>query len=380
MIELGRKILRRISTLAAVGGLALSMALAGCGSSSNNTATSQPTTGASDTSAPSMSASESAAAQQYPDFKACMVSDTGGFNDHSFNETSLAGMMQAGQTYGVQTSKLQSNADSDYPTNLATLTKQGCNEITSVGFLLADSTLAAAKKNPNTKYAIIDNSYGHAIPANLKELTFATDQAAFLGGYLAAGTTHSGTIGTMGGVEIPSVTIYMDGFLKGIQQYNKDNGKNVKLLGWDGKKGAFSNDFGDVSKCKSIAQTQIQQGADIEFPVAGGCGEGALQAAKAAGDLGIWVDTDGYESEPDYKSILLASVMKRVDSATIAAIVDAASGKWSNKPYVGTLANQGVALSPYHDFDSQIPQDLKDKITSYQQQIEADPKSFGLSG
>ena len=374
--------MRKISTLAAVGGLALSLALAGCGSSSNDTATQPPTTTTSDNSAasPSDTGSASAAAKQYPKFKACMVSDTGGFNDHSFNETSLAGMMEAGQQYGVQTSKLQSNADSDYTTNLATLAKQGCNEITSVGFLLADATLAAAKKNPNIDYGIIDNPYGKAIPSNLKELLFATDQAAFLGGYLAAGMTHSGTIGTMGGVEIPSVTIYMDGFLKGIQQYNKDNGKDVKLLGWDGKKGAFSNDFGDVSKCKSIAQTQIQQGADIEFPVAGGCGEGALQAAKAAGDLAIWVDTDGYVSEPDYKDILLASVMKRVDSATIAGIVDAASGKWSNKPYMGTLSNQGVALSPYHDFDSKIPQALKDKITSYQQQIEANPKAFGLSG
>lgn len=379
---MGRWILRKISTLAAVGGLALGLALAGCGSSSNDTATqpSTTTTSGSSTASPSDTGSASAAAQQYPNFKACMVSDTGGFNDHSFNETSLAGMMAAGQQYGVQTSKLQSNADSDYPTNLATLAKQGCNEITSVGFLLADATLAAAKKNPNIDYGIIDNSYGKPIPPNLKELTFATDQAAFLGGYLAAGMTHTGTIGTLGGVEIPSVTIYMDGFLKGINQYNKDNGKDVKLLGWDGKKGAFSNDFGDVSKCKSIAETQIQQGADIEFPVAGGCGEGALQAAKAANDLGIWVDTDGYVSEPDYKDILLASVVKRVDSATIAGIVDAASGKWSNKPYVGTLANQGVSLSPYHDFDSVIPQDLKDKITQYQQQIEADPKSFGLSG
>ena len=364
--------MRKLTSLAAVGGIALSLALAGCGSS-DDTAGDQTTTTASSPSASTSSAT------QYPDFKACMVSDTGGFNDHSFNETSLAGLTEAGETYGVQTSKLQSNADSDYATNLKTLVGQGCNEITSVGFLLADATLAAAKKNPDTDFAIIDNSYGKTIPSNLKELTFATDEAAFLAGYLAAGMTKSGTVGTMGGVEIPSVTIYMDGFIKGVAQYNTDNGTSVKVLGWDGKKGAFSNDFGDVSKCKSIAETQIQQGADIEFPVAGGCGEGALQAAKTAGDLAIWVDTDGYDSESDYQSILLASVLKKVDQATIAGIVDAASGQWSNTPYVGTLENGGVGLSDLHDFASVVPQDLQDKIADYQQQIESDPSQFGLS-
>ena len=361
--------MRKLTSLAAVGGLALSLALAGCGSSDD-------TAGDDTSSAPTASTSS---ATQYPDFKACLVSDTGGFNDHSFNELALSGLTEAGQTYGVQTSKLQSNADSDYATNLSTLVGQNCNEITSVGFLLADATLAAAKKNPNTDFAIIDNSYGKKIPANLKELTFATDEAAFLAGYLAAGMTKSGTVGTLGGLPIPSVTIFMDGFIKGVDQYNSDNGTQVKYIGWDGKKGSFSNDFADVSKCKSIAETQIQQGADILFPVAGGCGEGALQAAKTAGDLAIWVDNDGYNTEADYQSILLTSVVKRVDSATIAGIVDAASGQWNNEPYVGTLANEGVALAPYHDFDSQVPQELKDKITDYQQQIEADPSSFGLS-
>jgi len=366
----------RIAVVAVAATLSLSLAACGSSDNANNASDAgSSTAGSSASSSPSASST----GETYPDFKACIVSDTGGFNDHSFNETSLAGLVEAGKTYGVQTTKLQSSADSDYTNNLKTLVKQGCNEITSAGYLLADATLAAAKANPKVDFAIIDNSYGKPIPANLKELTFATDEGAFLAGYLAAGMTKSGTVGTLGGVQIPSVTIYMDGFIKGVDQYNKDNGKSVKLLGWDGKKGSFSNDFGDVSKCKSIAETQIQQGADILFPVAGGCGEGALQAAKSAGDLAIWVDTDGYTSEADYRSILLSSVEKRVDSATIAGVVDAASGKWSNKPYVGTLANEGVSLAPFHDFDSQVPQELKDKIADYQKQIESDASALGLS-
>ena len=172
-----------------------------------------------------------------------------------------AGLDAAASTYGVQTAKVQSKADSDYADNLATLANEGCNEVTSVGFLLATDTLDAAKKNTDVDFAIIDNAYmdekGNPIeiPANLKELTFQTDQAAYLAGYLAAGTSKSGVIGTLGGLQIPTVTIFMDGFLAGINAYNEDNSADVKLLGWDGKNGSFSSDFGDTSKCKTIAES-----------------------------------------------------------------------------------------------------------------------------
>ncbi|GAB2968160.1 BMP family lipoprotein [Nocardioides montaniterrae] len=351
--------MRRIGKIAAVG-LVASIALTACGSNNDG--------GAKGGNSPSAS---------HPDFKACIVSDTGGFNDHSFNETALSGLTAAGDKYGITTSKVQSQADNQYADNLKTLINQKCDEITSVGFLLATDTLNAAKATPNTKFAIIDNTYVDGkgkpikLPSNLKELTFSTDQPSFLAGYLAAGMSKSGTVATLGGLQIPTVTIFMDGFYAGVNQYNKDNGKNVKVLGWDGSNGAFSGDFGDTSKCKAIAQGQIQQGADIVFPVAGGCGAGALEAAKSAGDLGIWVDSDGYDqpSLADYKSMLLTSVVKRVDNATTAAIGDAVDGKFNNTPYVGTLQNSGVGLAPFHDFDSVIPQALKDKLDEYKSKI-----------
>jgi basic membrane protein A len=356
---------KKTATIAAAATL-LALSLSACGDDSkDDDASDKPSTGSSSSSTASETPSE--AAKQYPDFKACIVSDTGGFNDHSFNEIALAGLDAAGKTYGVKTAKVQSKADSDYADNLATLVGEGCNEITSVGFLLATDTLDAAKKNKDVDFAIIDNAYtddkGNPIklPDNLKELTFQTDQAAYLAGYLAAGTSKSGVVGTLGGLQIPTVTIFMDGFLAGINAYNKDNDADVKLLGWDGSNGSFSSDFGDTSKCKTIAEQQIQQGADIVFPVAGGCGLGALEAAKAKNDLGIWVDSDGYEST-DYGSILLTSVVKRVDNATTTAVADAASGAFDNKPYVGTLENDGVGLAPYHDLDSVIDGDLKSKI------------------
>lgn len=353
----------------AVVAVATALSLTACGNRGGDQ------TSASDSNSPAAPASSSAApAESHPDFKACMVSDSGGFDDKSFNQTSLAGQTQAGSQFGIKTGKVESNSDAEYADNIKLMLKQKCDEITTVGFLLADATLAAAKANPKVDFAIIDNSFVNAkgknlAPKNLKALTFDTAQPSYLAGYLAAAESQSGIVGTFGGQNIPTVTIFMEGFRQGIEKYNKDNGKDVKLIGWDGKNGSFTDDFENKSKGQTIAQQEIQQGADIIFPVAGTAGLGGLQAAKDANLRAIWVDTDGYVSAPEYKDILLTSVMKRVDTATETAIGDAIHGKFNNTPYVGTLENDGVALAPYHDFDSKIDQSVKDKIDQLKQQI-----------
>ena len=124
--------------------------------------------------------------------------------------------------------------------------------------------------------------------------------------------SESGVVGTFGGLPIPTVTIFMEGFRQGVEKYNEDNGTDVKLLGWDGKDGSFTEDFEDKTKGQSVGEQLIGQGADILFPVAGPAGLGGLQAAKDAGAKGIWVDTDGFEST-EYGDILLTSVAKGMD-------------------------------------------------------------------
>jgi basic membrane protein A and related proteins len=348
----------------------LALALTACGdrgdSNDESSGTSSSTTASASTST-SASSSASSSTASNPDFKACMVSDSGGFDDKSFNQTSLKGQDDAAQQFGIQTAKVQSTGDSQYVGNINQMVQQGCNEITTVGFLLADATLAAAKKNPDIDFASVDNAFDKP-PANLKGLTFQTDQPSYLAGYLAAGMTKSGIVGTFGGQNIPTVTIYMEGFRQGILAYNKDNGTDVKLLGWDGKDGSFTDDFNDKTKGQSIGEQLIGQGADIIFPVAGTAGLGGLQAAKDANAYGIWVDVDGYVST-EYGSILLTSAEKGLDASVTSAISDAINGTYSNENYVGTLANGGVGLAPYHDFDSKIPQDLKDKIDQLKQGI-----------
>jgi basic membrane protein A len=305
-----------------------------------------------------------------PDFKACMVSDSGGFDDKSFNQTAKAGLDNAVEDFGIKSAAVQSKADSDYAPNIAALVRQKCNVITTVGFLLGDATLASAKQNPNINYSIVDFSYSdpetgeNTAPANVQGLVFDTASPSFMAGYLAAGMTKSGFVGTFGGAPIPTVTIFMDGFWEGVQYYNKEHKKDVKVVGWDEttQKGAFTGDFEAKGKGQTTAAGLIQQGADIIFPVAGPAGLGGLQAAKEAGVKAIWVDTDGCVSAAEYCDILLTSVVKGMDVAVEQSILDAIQGKFSNEPYVGTLENGGVGLAPYHQADSEIPDDLKNEI------------------
>ena len=226
-----------------------------------------------------------------------MVSDSGGFDDKSFNQTAKAGLDGAVEDFKVQQAAVQSKADADYAPNLAALVRQKCNEITTVGFLLGDATLASAKANPNINYSIVDFAYSdektgeNIAPTNLKGLIFDTASPSFMAGYLAAGMTKSGFVGTFGGAPIPTVTIFMDGFWEGVQYYNEEKNKDVKVVGWDEttQKGSFTGDFEAKGKAQTTAAGLIQQGADVIFPVAGPAGLGGLQAAKEArreGDLG----------------------------------------------------------------------------------------------
>jgi basic membrane protein A len=353
---------KKTARTAAVVGIA-ALVLAGCGS--------RPSDNASSSDTPSSTPSSSAPAESHPDFKACEVSDSGGFDDKSFNQTSLKGLTDAKTDLGVQTAQVESNSDSEYADNIDALVKQGCNSITTVGFLLGDATLAAAKKNPKIDFSIVDFAYDKA-PKNLKGLTFNTAEPSYLAGYLAAAESKTGIVGTFGGLNIPTVSIFMEGFRQGVEKYNSDSGKSVKLLGWNGKDGSFLNTFDDKGKGQSVAQGMIQQGADVIFPVAGPAGLGGLQAAEDAKDKGvraIWVDTDGCVSAAEYCDVLLTSVVKGMDTAVEQSIKDAVDNKFSNQPYVGTLANGGVGLAPYHDADSTIDQSVKDKIDELKKQI-----------
>ena len=365
--------LRAVRTgLVAAVAVAAALSMAACGSKSNGGGNSNPpstgTTSGPASSAPAGGSSSTASAAGKA-LTACMVLDTGGIDDKSFNETSYAGMTAAKQTNpNLKISYVPSNSSNDYTPNLNTEVGKKCDPIIAVGGLMAANVTKAAKANPSGHFAEVDNP--SAAP-NMYGMQFNTAQGAFLGGILAAGMSKTGTVGTWGGAKIGPVTIYMDGFYDGVQYYNQQKHKNVKVLGWNVKSqnGTFvpgNNPFGDPNSGKSISQTMINQGADVIFPVAGGSGLGAGAAAQASGGKAnvIWVDTDGCESAAQYCKYFISSVTKGLSQAVQAYLAQASKGTFPTGSYIGTLANGGTGLAPYHDFQGKVPAALTAMINT----------------
>jgi basic membrane protein A and related proteins len=313
------------------------------------------------------------------DFTACEVTDTGGPDDNSFNETAFNGLASAGEELGFEPFVQESDAESDYGPNIQAMIDRPCTLIVTVGFLLGDATATAAEENPDQQFAIVDYDYstdgGDSADEfeNVRELTFSTDEAAFLAGYLAAATTETGTVGTYGGINIPTVTIFMNGFAAGVDYYNEENDENVELVGWDADEqdGSFTGDFDDQAKGRDTTVALIDEGADIIMPVAGPVGEGSIEAIRAGGgdQKLIWVDTDGCESLPDDCDLFLTSVMKNMDVAVEDTVTAAAEGDFQGGAYVGTLENDGVGIAPFNEFEEQVPQELQDTLDDLRQQI-----------
>ncbi|MCB1517664.1 MAG: BMP family ABC transporter substrate-binding protein [Hyphomicrobiaceae bacterium] len=314
-------------------------------------------------------------------FTACQVTDTGGIDDNGFNQTAWKGVTDAMAEHGIEGRFLESQAATDYEPNINSLLG-GCDIIITVGFLMGDATAAAAQANPDQKFSIVDYAYDPTIP-NVLGQVFATDQAAFLAGYLAAGMTKSGTVGTFGGINIPPVTVFMDGFAWGVDYYNQQKGTSVTVLGWDPdtKEGLFTNNFESLDDGRTFAQNLYDEGADIVLPVAGPVG---LGSAALADELGtdnlkiIGVDADQYLTNPEKQGVYLTSILKQMDATVKSAIEAAMDGTFAGGLEVGTLENAGVGLAPYHDMDSAVPAELKSEIETIKQQIIDGTISVGM--
>ena len=303
--------------------------------------------------------------------KVCQITDTGGIDDKSFNATAWKGVQDAMDKLGVEGKYLESKEVADYEKNLNAFIEEKCDLIITVGFLIGDATKAAAEANPDMKFSIVDYSYDPPIP-NVVGQIFNTDEAAFLAGYLAAGVTKTGKVGTFGGLPIPTVTIFMDGFARGVAYYNQLKGTNVEVLGWDPANpdaGLFSNSFDDQQKGRELAVSLMDEGADIIMPVAGPVGLGSAAAIKERGNAYlIGVDSDWVLTSPEYAGITLTSVMKLMDSTTFQVIQSVVDGTFKGGNVVGTLENKGVDIAPFHNLDSIVPAELKAEI----EQLKAD--------
>ena len=322
------------------------------------------------------------------DYKACVAFDTGGLGDKGFNDLAMKGLEDA-KALGYKTAFAEAQGATDYAGNIQRLIDESCQTIITVGFTQTQATIDATLANKDVNFAQVDATWPEAgadytpgtaddmpFPANFTGLDFQIDEAGMLAGYLAAGFSKSGKIGTYGGQQFPGVTRFMDGLSAGIKYYNEKNGTAVAILGWDAAKqtGTFvggDNPWGDPAKGEQLAQTFIDQGADIVHPVAGGTGNGTIKAMLAAGKYAIGVDTDQSLSLPDYAAAIITSSEKVIDVAVLDQIKKNAGGDTGGENYIGTLANTGVALSPFHDFDAQISPELKAGIDALKAEIAA---------
>ena len=319
-----------------------------------------------------------------PKLKVGLVVDSGSENDKSFNEYTLKGAREAATAAGLDFFYLTSQSDLDYERHVESLVSQGANLVITVGFRMGDATAKAARRHPNIKFAIVDVPFfpgaGCAETAtdcysaeggltNVTSLTFAEDQVGYLAGVLAGCMTRSGTVATVAGLEIPPVARYVNGFERGARSVSP----GLVMLH------RYIPDFDDPATGKVVAQGFIQQGADVIFVAAGNTGNGGLLAAKEAGRMAIGVDVDQYFSYPDVRDALLTSAAKNMDVATAAAVRDFAAGQLASGIRTSTLANGGIGLAPYHDWDDRIPQSCKDRVAEATSTVKADPTITGAS-
>jgi len=297
---------------------------------------------------------------------ACQVTDVGGVDDKGFNQAAYEGLLQAQAELGVAVEYLESQGDADYDPNLQSFIDKGCDVIITVGFLLADATKKYGEANPDTAFAIVDSN---SSAPNVQGLTFAANEGAFLTGYLSAAMSETGVVGTYGGINIPPVTVWMQGFALGVKYYNEQKGADVKVLGWDIDKqdGTFAGNFESLDDGRNIAKTMYDEGADIIFTVAGPVGLGsAAFAQETDGKLRIiGVDKDMAISDSENANVYLASALKGVTAAVFQAVQDALAGTGGGTDYVGTLANGGAG----YVVSQEIPAELQAELDEIQQGI-----------
>jgi basic membrane protein A and related proteins len=289
--------------------------------------------------------------------KVGLVTDIGGLNDHGFNHLAYVGLQKAQKQLGVSVSVHTSTSAADYIPNMSSFAQQGYNLVIAVGFLMYDDVKTVAAKFPNTKFMIIDNGWSKGDPPNLEGTLFHEQEAGYLVGYLS-GLLYKGqavTMSTVGGQKIPPVDRYIAGFQAGA----KAGDPSVTLLN------GYSQDFVAQDKCKNLALQQIGQGSKVVFQVAGGCGLGALDAAKQKNVWGIGVDADQSYVGPQ----ILTSALKRVDTDVFTTIQQVKAGQFKGgSTFSYTVKNNGIGIGKV---SSKVPSAIVKQVAAVEKQIAA---------
>jgi basic membrane protein A len=316
-------------------------------------------------------APEKSAAPAPAKLRVGLVTDTGGVNDKSFNQSSWAGAQRAARELGFEARFIESKQPTDYEKNLDQFASEHFDAVVSVGFLMGDATAAKARQYPGTKFAIVDTAYFPAqgdrnCPETVKDcyvdggltnvtsLLFAEDEVGFLAGVVAGGMTRTGVVCSVSGMEIPPVVRFVTGFQNGARWARP----GVKTLN------AYIPSFTDAAKGKETATQMAAQGCDVGFCLGGSTGNGGLLGMKEKGLMAIGVDVDQYESYPEVRTALLTSAAKNVDAAVFAFLKSVKDGTVKGGMSTASLKNGGVGLAPYHDWEARVPQAVRERVAA----------------
>jgi len=371
---------RNLRFLAVFGALAL--VLAACSPADSDATTTTDGGGATTTDGGGSTTTTEAMtttteASDFTAVKVCFVTDDAGVDDRSFNASGWQGVQDAVASGAAQPDPilLESSSEADYQPHIETCLDQGAEHIVTSGFKLAGATTTFAEANPDVQWTIIDFA---SVGTNVAGTEFQTDEAAFAAGYLAAGLTQTGVVATYGGANIPTVSIFMDGFARGVAHYNEVKGTEVQVLGWDveAQDGTFTGVFDPADPIvRATCESQLDEGADIVLPVGGAinlpCGT-AIQDRGIDGAL-IGVDVDAFDAMPaEFQDLWLVTVLKALASGVTTSIEAHASGDpLGGSSYVGNLANDGVGLSDYHAFADRVPAELDTEVQQILEDIES---------
>jgi basic membrane protein A len=362
-----------------------SMILAACGPAETEApavteapATEMPATEMPATEMPAteMPASEAPTEAPTTDVKIAVVTDVGQLEDKSFNQAAYEGGKAAAENLGATFDVIVTQNISDYKQNIQTFIDQGYNVIITVGFLMGTDTTIAAKENPDVKFIGVDQgicvdaegapdpTFGCAGDAatllpNYQGIQFAEEQAGYLAGIVAASISKSGTIGAVGGTNVPAVVAYNAGYVAGAQSVNPDIKTLYQETNPDPAKG-----FNDPATGKAIAQQFIGQGADVLFQIAGLTGQGVLEAACDAGIYGIGVDVDQVETLPNLSKCIVTSAEKKLKDTVQAVAESVASGDFQagTVSYNAASTPPAIGLAPYHELESLITPEIQAKL------------------
>jgi basic membrane protein A and related proteins len=298
-----------------------------------------------------------------PKLKTAMVTDIGGLGDKSFNDLSYQGLQKAQADLGVEIKVLESKEIADYESNITQLANAGYNPIFAVGFLMTDTVSKMSTAFPNTNFAGVDEFFD-PVPKNVVGLNFKEQEGCYLAGIVAAMATTDKTIdprindqkvvGFVGGMDVPLIKKFEAGFRAGVKSVDP----TIKVVS------LYAGNFNDQAKGKELGLSEIGQGADVIFAAAGATGEGTFKACQEGKKaLFIGVDADQFNTIKNSGDTILTSVMKRVDVAVYDTVKQAVDGKFPGGTLqIFGLKEGGMALAPFHDFETKVPQTIKDAV------------------